>query len=843
MKPTNIRVEYLYNPIGLDNCSPRITWIIDDGCINQTSYQIIGTINDKPFDTGIIKENRMYHDFDIPLNQKDIVTFKIRITNEKDEVSELSDNNFFEIGVDTINAKWITGNYKVNKKDRYPVDYFKKEFNSNKVVKARLYASACGIYYAYINNKQVSNQIFNPGFTDYRKHIKLSTFDVTNLIQEGNNNITFELGDGWYRGSIGCKGRRNTYGIQTKLIARLELTYDDGTSDAIITDESFDWSNDGPILLGDLKDGEIVDLNKTPSYSYKAKVIDFKANLANTNNFPVIEHEEFLPIEVTNHEGSKVYHFKQNLAGYFSIKVKGNTNDTIKVVMGELLDDTNHVTLKNIQCLHKGNLTPLQECIITLKEGVNEYKPKFYFGGYRYIEVFGNVEVIELKQIALYQDFKEVSNFDCSNKLITKFVKNTLWSLKSNSIDIPTDCPTRERMGWTGDSQVFFNSAAYLVSYEAFSRKHVRDIFERQKKNGETCQIAPYSSEDWFMAVMNGSVGWADSAVLIPYRYYLIYGDDRLLRKYYQGILKYAHFMISRCGRAKGLYALYSKPLHMSKENKKYQVNTGQSYGEWAEPNDVKAFVWTDFAEPHPEESMAYTYYILDLVLKIEDILKTNDDRELFVEYRDGVKRAYQELVSKDRFTLDTNRQAKLVRPLYMHLLDSKQEEYAKNRLIKALDNYNWRLGTGFLSTPFILDVLKDIDVKYAYKLLYNEKMPGWLYMTINDTGTVWEGWEGPNSQSGIASLNHYSKGAMVEWLFASLLGIKVNGLNHFEIKPTLDDSLEYVNGYYDSIYGKVVVDVAKDKINISIPANTKASFIYKDKEIELVTGNYSFDR
>lgn len=240
---------------------------------------------------------------------------------------------------------------------------------------------------------------------------------------------------------------------------------------------------------------------------------------------------------------------------------------------------------------------------------------------------------------------------------------------------------------------------------------------------------------------------------------------------------------------------------------------------------------------------MAYTYWMMSLMVEISKLIGRTENNTLFEEYRDGVKRAYQELVTKPRHTLDIDRQCKQVRPLYLDLLNDEQTKFAKERLIKALDNYDWKLGTGFLSTPFILYVLEKINPDYAYKLLLNEKMPGWLYMAKENTGTIWEGWEGPKSQSGIASLNHYSKGAMVEWLYKSMFGVKIKGENTFEISPVIGEGVEYAIGTYNSLYGEVAVSWKKTKediaFTIDVPANTKAKFIYGGINKELEPGKY----
>lgn len=849
MKIINIQTEYLSNPLGIDIVHPRVTWNLEN--INkQMSYQIIYRINNGiKIKTNIINSSSMHYDFDITFNSKDYVEYQI-VVNTDDNNTIISDLNHFEFGLlnkQDWKAKWIAGDYRTLKNKRYPVDYFQKKFIVNDVKKARMYISACGIYEAYINDKRVGNFILAPGSTDYRKRVQYQTYDITPLIKQKENKLNILLADGWYRGSIGAKGYTCVFGKETSFICQIEVEDSKGNITYILSDNTFDFSNDGPIRFADLKDGEIVDFNMQPSFNKKAKIIKKNVNLKASNNNFIEEREIFSPINSYDlKENIKVYEFKQNLAGYLSFEIVAKQNDIIKIKMGELIEANKHVTLKNIQCIRKGKKTPLQEIIIKCKEGINYYHSKFFIAGFKYIEVEGMAKINNIKQIALYSKIEEASSFECSNNLINIFYRNSLWSLKSNSADVPTDCPTRERMGWTGDSQVFFNTASFLTNYASFARKHIADIFDRQDKNGRLPQIAPYNAEDWFMDVMNGSVGWADAGILIPYRFYLKYGDERILENNFDNMIRYANFMIKRCGHAKGLYAIYTKPLHLSKENRKYGINTGQSYGEWAEPTDVKAFSWKDFACPHPEESMAYTSYVLGIMVKICKILHREEFTDKLNEYSVGIKKAYQELVSKEKYTLDTNRQSKLVRPLYMHLLNSSQEEFAKKRLITAIENYDYRLGTGFLSTPFILDVLSSYNLEMAYKVLENEKMPGWLYMAKNDTGTIWESWEGVNAQQGIASLNHYSKGALVEWLFKGMCGINIEKENSFIIEPLVGGHITYAKASYDSIYGTISSSWEKenDKIKfiIKVPGNTKAKFIYNNIIKYFDSGYYEFE-
>ena len=850
MKIVNLKTEYLHNPLGLDIIHPRLTWIIEGNDIKyQKSFELVYKINNEEEIIVLKETSSMVYEFEKSLNSRDLVSWKVRVQNELGNWSEYSDEQHFSIGLlrkEDWSAKWIRGNYSVSKKERYPADYFEKEFDVEDVKSATLYITALGIYEAYINGVKVGDGLLTPGSTDPRKRVQYDTFDVSPMLKKGHNEIVVLLSDGWYRGSIGAKGFTYVFGKYTQILAQLEIKQNNGDLRQICTDSSWKWSNNGPIRFADLKDGEVVDFNQVPSFDGGVIIGKYDKEITSSNSTKVVVISRNKPIrEFKSKNDRLVYEFENILAGNIALKLKGITGSKVRLVLGEILDENDDVTLRNVQCIRKGKKTPLQEITIILKDGVNEYETKFFYGGFKYASVLENdeVEILEIEQLAISSEMERTSTFSCSNELINTFYDNTVRSCRSNFVDIPTDCPTRERMGWTGDSQIIFDTASYLFDCHAFFRKHVKDIYDRQDKNGRLPQIAPYSAEDWFMGVMNGSVGWADAGVLIPYRMYLQFGDINILKNNYEDMVRYAKFMIKRCGRAKGLYAIYTSPLRLSKDNRRYGVNTGQSYGEWAEPADVKSFVWTDFAMPHPEESMAFTSYIMSLMVEISNLLGRTENVPLFEEYRDGVKRAYQELVTKEKYSLDTNRQCKQVRPLYFGLLNEEQTKFAKERLIKSLDYYDWRLGTGFLSTPFILYVLEQINPDYAYKLLLNEKMPGWLYMAKENTGTIWEGWEGPKSQAGIASLNHYSKGAMVEWLFKSMLGIKIKGENSFEISPVIGEGISKAEGTYISLYGKVAVKWVKENnkisIDVDIPANTKATFIYKEMNQVLEPGSH----
>lgn len=713
MQAIRLKTEHLFDPVGVDFVAPRLYWNCSGGR-KQAAYQIVAADDSGStlWDSGKLESAAMCVKWSgAPVPPKTKVLWKVCLWDEDAAVGDWSEASF-ETGIGAWSAKWITGNYTVNKKERYPVDCFRKVFRAASMKKARLYMTACGLYEAVINGQRVGDFVRAPGITDYRKRIQYQIYDVTTLLQDGKNALTVQLADGWYRGSCGAWGLKNQYGTETKLLAQLELTHTDGSVQTVATDAGWDWSNDGPIRFADNKDGEVVYANNVPSYQGKAKVTNHPVTPAASNNVPVTEHERLKAKRITTPSGKTVLDFGQNIAGYAEFTVTAHIGQKIKLRFGELLDENGEFTQKNIQCSSKKITMPLQQVIYTCKEGKNHYKTTFAIFGFQYVLVETDVafQSEDFAAIAVYSDMERTGFFESSNALLNKFVENTVWSAKNNHADLPTDCPTRERHGWTGDAQIFFNTAAYLFDYASFAQKYMRDVYDWQKKDGKLPQIAPYGGVDFYMSFMDGSVGWADAGVLIPYRFWKLYGDDSLIRRHYDGMVQYAKFMIKRCTQ----FTPLRHHLPLKGEAKKYIVNYGHSYGEWAEPADVFPNDWKNIVLPHPKESTAYTVFIMEHMMEIAGYLGKQQDKALFEKYRDGCTKAYRELVTLTAYTLDTSRQAKLVRPLYMRLLDEKQEAFAKHRLVQAMKNYRWRLGTGFLSTPFILDVLADMDENHV---------------------------------------------------------------------------------------------------------------------------------
>lgn len=844
MKATHLQVEYLTEPLGLGNPKPRFYWNCEGG-MTQTAYQIICTRAGKTvWDSGKVESASMTH---IPyggldLHSRDMVNWSVRLWDENGQPGEVSESHF-KLGLlneSDWTAKWISGDYKPDPKRRYPADCFKKDFPAKDVVKARLYATARGVYDVTINGKRVEDFILAPGSTDYRKRIQVQTYDVTEFIKD-HNTVELRLGDGWFRGSVAAYGVTNVFGTQTSVLAQLELTLADGSVHTIGTDESWAWSNDGPIRFADLKDGEVYNATMQPSYSGKAQVVTAPKGVAlcASDNVPVMEHERFTPSLLPG----KVLDFGQNIAGYLSFRIRGKKGQRIRIVCTEFYDATEQAAVRTAvetkpaagwtqQKLIKKLMTqkvsgesvetPLQEILFTCSGGEDSYKTSFAVFGFRYAQIIGDVEIdpADFTAIAVYSDLEQTGDFTCSDERVNQLVKNTRWSMKGNFLDVPTDCPTRERLGWTGDAQVFFHTGAYLMNTAPFFRKWLRDMEDGQYKNGLIPAVLPYNGVEMMYKATGSSVGWADAIYLVPYRYYQRFGDKELLRSCWPMMKKYADYLLKN--REKDGH--YEKGVHL---------------GEWLEPVEFRDKVYGAKAK-HPEECTAYLYLTMSTMAEIASLLGEPCD-----EYQKAAGEAKE--VYARYAELDTDRQAKLVRPLVLGLLDGEEKKKAQARLVKAAENFHYRVGTGFLSTPFLLGELTEAGaVETAYNVLMNSEKPGWLYEVEQGATTVWETWEGYAGKGDSGSLNHYSPGAVCQWLFNTCAGIRVEGENHFIIAPVPGGVLTHAEASYQSLYGEVKSRWEKTEsgiqYRITIPSNCTAEIRLADGRTENVTaGSYQF--
>ena len=879
MNPIRLQTEYLTAPLGLGIASPRLSWNCEGG-VKQTAYRIVAKRADFAaapdsagaellWDSGKVSSSSMTHIpwGGKPLQSRSRVEWSVTLWDEEDRPGETGFSGF-ELGLlqpDDWQAKWISGAYRPKKKQRYPADCFRKTFSLEKeVASARLYATARGLYDVTINSIRLEDFILAPGMTDYRKRIQYQTYDVTKLLRE-ENSLELRLADGWFRGSVAAYGVTNVFGTQTSVMAQLEVTFMDGSTETIITDDSWDWSNDGPIRFADLKDGEVYDASLRPSYSGKAVVVAAPEDVKITasDNVPVREQERFraklaharilengqIPSS-SAHSTAPVLDFGQNIAGYLEFTIRGKKGQEIRLVCGEILDSEGSVSLKNIQenkpekgwnqlSLIKKLMsdkvggktvpTPRQEIIFTCSGGEDHYKTSFSVFGFRYVQIEGDVEIHpeDFTAIAVYSDMEETGDFRCSNVLVNRLVENTRWSMKGNFLDVPTDCPTRERLGWTGDAQIFFDTGAYFMNTAPFFRKWLRDMADNAYPNGLISSVIPYSGVEMMYKATGSSVGWADAVYLVPWRYYLRYGDRQILVECWPLIEHYADYLLHHLGQS-------DKKAAKENPDNAFTYEKGVHLGEWLEPEEFRDKIYGSKAK-HPEECTAYLYYSMSTISQIARLLgKPSREYERTAE---GAKRAYLRFAETD-----TDRQAKLVRPLALGLYAGDTKTAVEKRLRQAVENYRYRVGTGFLSTPFILPVLTEAgEAETAYRMLENTEKPGWLAEVSDGATTVWENWEGDLSR------NHYSPGAVCQWLFDTSAGIRAGGENHFVIAPVPGGTFICAQARYRSPYGEVESRWERNasgvRFTITIPANCTAEIRLPDGRTERVlAGRYDYD-
>ncbi|KPM50434.1 alfa-L-rhamnosidase [Frankia sp. R43] len=841
MRAVRLRTEYLHEPLGLGIAAPRLSWNTHDG-IQQSAYRIVARrAGDLVWDSGTVASARMTH---IPyegavLGSRDRVDWSVVLWDENGAAGPAATSSF-ELGLlDPADwtAEWITGDYEPEQNVRYPVDHFRREFLAPLPVRhARLYITAAGVYEATLNGRPVGDIRLAPGATDYRRRFQYQTFDVTELVGQ-RNALEIQLADGWYRGSVGAFGVTNVFGRQTKVLAQLELTYQDGSTESIGSDARFRWSNDGPKRFADLKDGEVHDARRRASHSGHARVTTDPVVPTASDNVAPTEHERFQARLLTTPSGQRVLDFGQNIAGFVAFTVSGSEGQQLTLRMGEILDAAGEFTQRNFQLRKpvdefgpdvevllmtggedqiEGELqpTPRQEIVFTASGGVDHYVTRFAVFGFRYALVDTDIDIDPdaFEAIAVYSDMEQTGTFTCSNEGVNQFLENTRRSMKGNALDVPTDCPTRERLGWTGDAQVFFDTAAYLMDVAAFFRKWLRDLSDGQLDDGKPPAVVPYNGVAMLYDSTGGSVGWADAVVLVPYRYWKRYGDRSILSDCYGAMRRYAMFMIANVG-----------PLDPERAadnpHAAYIYEKGVHLGEWLEAAEFRDP--SPGLTPMPEEATAYLHFSMRHLAEIAAELDETADAKLFTEYADGARAAYRHLYLHAD-TTDTDRQAKMVRPLAFGLVEDTERRRLEERLVRAVENRSHHVNTGFLSTAFLLPTLTAANrADTAYRMLENEDAPSWLAEVKAGATTVWEDWEGA------ASHNHYSPGAVCQWLFDTVAGIRVAAERHFVIAPVPGGTLTHAQASYTSVYGTVTSAWTRAgagvALTITIPPNTTA--------------------
>jgi alpha-L-rhamnosidase len=718
-------------------------------------------------------------------------------------------------------AQWIEPGYTEDPELRSS-PLFRKEFTLHKKLRSAIaYITCHGLYEAFLNGRRIGDFCLTPGWTSYNKRLQYQAYDVTSLLKDGSNAVGAMLGNGWYRGYLAWGGQHNIYGKNLGLLFQLELTYSDGTTDVVFSDGSWK-SSTGAVIYSEIYNGEIADARKEkPGWSavgyndHDWSGVNVPGtgtdHLVATWNEPVKKHEVFKPQRIfRTPAGELVVDFGQNLVGWVRLTVSGHAGDSVKLFHAEVLDKKGNFYTENLR-------RAKQEDIYVLKGGGEEtFEPHFTWQGFRYVRVEGfpgDLKPENLQATALYSDMPLTGTFTCSNPLLNQLQHNIVWGQKGNFLDVPTDCPQRdERLGWTGDAQVFSRTASFNRNVDNFFAKWLRDVAADQFTSGAVPHVVPnvLGKND------GGSAGWSDVATIVPWNMYLAYGDKRILEAQYASMKDWVGYMESKSNN--------------------YLWNTGDHFGDWLsyipEHNRERAAITDQYLI-----AQAFFAHSTQLVINAAQVLGNQEDVAKYTDLLHHVKDAFLREYATPDGRLVCNTQTAYVLALEFDLLPEDVRQAAVQRLVDNIKDYDNHLTTGFLGTPYLCHVLSRFGrTDVAYTLLLQETYPSWLYPVKMGATTIWERWDGEKPDStfedaGMNSFNHYAYGAIGDWMYRVSAGIDTYasdpGYKKIKIMPHPGGKLDYVDADLETYYGPVSSHWKQQDgrfiLDATIPVNTTA--------------------
>ncbi len=695
-------------------------------------------------------------------------------------------------------AGWIDPELPHDRDVRQPASVLRRRFSLDETENAVLFITCHGLYEAQLNGQRVGEFVLAPGTGDYKKRLTVQAYEVSDLLRTGENELIITLGDGWYRGSVGIDGLRNYYGEDLALLCQLEI----GGKAVLLSDAQWEASNQGPTRENDLQQGESYDARREMITDWHSVTLrDFGyANLASTESVPIVEQERFAGRLFTAPNGETVIDFGQNLAGYTELRVTAKAGQKISLWHGETLDENGNFTQSNFDPGERNKNGIPQKLEYTCKDGVNLWKPRFAIFGFRYAKLETDVDLgeAEFTAVAVYSQMEQTGSFVCGNADVNRLFLNSLWSMRSNFCDIPTDCPTRERAGWTGDAGVFAPTAVYLMDCYPVLRKWLGECRLAQKEDGLVPNIAPVNNSGSMISnLLQGSAGWGDACVLVPWALYEAYGDTAILEENYEMMCRWLDFTAKRAGK--------TRPHNLLNPYHRYLVDEGFHFGEWCQPDvDNGAAMKKTMMLGAPEVATAYYFRSASLLAQIAQILGKPGDAKHYAEIAENAGKAYRYSCTK-KGEIRSERQCEYVRPLAFGLLEGAQEQKAADKLNELVVQNGYHLNTGFLSTPDLCRVLADFGhADTAYKLLLQPDYPSWLYAVRKGATTIWETWDGVRADGTVHdSLNHYSYGAVSGWLFRGVCGISLCA-GKLTLRPQPGRELGYAKAEWRSPAGTI---------------------------------------
>ncbi|HEY9076046.1 MAG TPA: glycoside hydrolase family 78 protein [Anaerolineaceae bacterium] len=851
---SQLTCEYRINPLGIDVLQPRLSWQMQCNRRGayQKSYQVLvaPTQHDLQAGTNILWDSGQTasdQSIHIPyagpaLKSGQRVYWKVRVWDERDHAME-SDPAWWEMGL--LEAKdwkgrWIGAPFWGGPRTSSPAPYLRREFSLQKpLMIARLYATALGLYECYLNGFRVGDDLLTPGWTDYTKRIQYQVYDVTTLLLPGANVFGAILGDGWAVGNIAWFGRQN-YADRPQFLAQIVLTYSDGSRETIATDEQWKVSQ-GPILEADLLMGESYDARRelsgwlTPGYPdskwWSVEVFPVQNVVIAATNGPVVKRqEEIKPVAIHKISALQprwIFDLGQNMVGWIRLTVCGKKETTVTIRHAEVLNPDGTVNTANLRTARSTDYYTLRG------GGLETWEPRFTFHGFRYVELQGypgEPTIDAVTGIVIHSDMQPTGKFSCSDPLINQLQHNILWSQKGNFIDIPTDCPQRdERLGWTGDAQVFARTAAFNFQVAGFFSKWLRDLEDAQSADGAIPNVVP-GLLDWSIGI-DGGPGWADAVVICPWIIYQWYGDVRIVEDHYASMRRFIHFLDETSHEGLRCYADF----------------TGEhGHGDWL------ALDGSDGREGGTSKELigtAFFAYSVQLMIKIAEVLGKKEDARSYARLAGKVCAAFQKRFVRLDGTIEGGTQTAYVLTLAFDLLPSNLRARAAAELVQKIREQGDHLSTGFIGTPYLNWVLSKAGyLDMAYRLLKQTTYPSWLYPVLQGATTIWERWDGWTQEKGFQdpkmnSFNHYAFGAIGAWMVKVIGGIDVDpdrpGYKQVILHPQPGGGLSFAAAELQSLYGMIrsawMLENNRFEWQVIIPANTTAIVILPARDLSLV--------
>lgn len=853
--PTALRVEHLGDAVlGLGVATPRLSWRLPDGASKQYRYrlQIDGRECDPVESDTCLLAPWPGH----PVGSATRVEWQVKVWTDEGE-SDWSRPAWFETGLldpsDWL-ARWIEPAEKSTRPPgQRPAPVLRTMFElPGAVGQARLYATAHGIYETFINGRRVGDLELTPGFTSYASNLHVQVYDVSELLVPGANEWRVILSDGWFRGRCRHWHSWNLSGDHLAFLGQIRAG-----NTLVVSGASWSCST-GAILGADLMQGQVEDRRIEPSKWAPVVVVDHGYGRLGYSPAPPIRRiEEIRSVGVRRiASGVQIVDLGQNINGWVRLSRLGPSGSEIELVHGEALDRSGDVTIEHIFPAPDpglGRTGPVDlgdapaasaaqtDRVISAGRDEDLFEPRHTTHGFQYVRIEGHPDRLtpeEVTGVVVHSDLRRTGWFRCSDERLNRFHENTTWSFRDNACDVPTDCPTRERSGWTGDWQVFFPTAAFLYDVAGFTVKWLRDLAADQLPDGRVTNIAPEPERAKGMAGppsvwnhMQGSSGWGDAMVMVPWELYQLYGDEDTVSTLWPNMLRWVEYAAGSARTKRFPGRAEARPIPGSHEQ--YLWDGGFHWGEWTEPDQGDTKFW---AIDQGHVATAYLHRSAALLAEIGRLLGHQGAAEHLEGLAANTKAAWQTEYVADDGTLTPDTQASHVRALAFDLVPEDLRATVAGRLVDLIRAAGTHVGTGFLATPHLLPVLADtghLDV--AYELLLQDTSPSWLAMVERGATTVWEDWEGVAANGHVRdSLNHYSKGAVISFLHRYVAGIRPlpgqPAYRRFRVEPRPGGALTWADAVFDSPYGRIESSWRQEghrlQLFVTVPPGTSAEVV-----------------